>query len=104
MKLIQIVPADGFRLYSAMVKKQAEIRKSNRGTFFRSGKKSRGSTRWTHVSHKGWINLERGLSEVVTAQVQSRVETDEWQMLTAFLGWLDRHFGGDISSVNIHYR
>ena len=36
MKLLEIVPSDRTRLYSAMIRKQAEIRRSGRGTFLRA--------------------------------------------------------------------
>jgi hypothetical protein len=39
---------------------------------------------------RGWINLERGLSEVVTAEVNSLTPDEDWQLLSAFLGWIDR--------------
>jgi hypothetical protein len=65
MKLLQIMPRAGTRLYSAMIKKQAEIRKSGRGTFSRAGARRRQAVRWTHVRYKGSINLEPGLSEAI---------------------------------------
>jgi len=87
-----------------MVKKEADIRKKNRGTFLRSGRKSRNEAKWTHKNYNGWINLQRGLAEVVTVVIQSRAEKQEWQLLSAFLGWLDRHCAKSVSSVSIHYR
>src|SRR5208283_163809 len=63
MKLLQIVPRDGTRLYGAMIKKQAEIRKSGRGTFSRAGARKRNAARWTHVRYKGSVDLEPGLSD-----------------------------------------
>jgi hypothetical protein len=35
MKLLQILPRDDTRLYGAMIRKQAEIRRGGRGTFSR---------------------------------------------------------------------
>ncbi|MGO9700472.1 MAG: hypothetical protein ACLPX7_14565 [Xanthobacteraceae bacterium] len=104
MKLLQIVPRDGTRLYGAMVKKQAEIRKSGRGTFSRAGAKRRNAARWTHVRYKGSINLEPGLSEAVEVAIKSPEPGDEARLLSSFLGWLDRHFGENLSSVNIQYQ
>ena len=72
MKLLQIVPREGARLYGAMVKKQAEIRKSGRGTFSRAGAARRKRAKWTHVRYKGTIDLERGLSEAVEVAGSSR--------------------------------
>jgi hypothetical protein len=104
MKLLQIVPRDGTRLYSAMIRKQAEIRRSGRGTFLRAGARKRNAARWTHVRYKGSINLEPGPSQAVEAVIKSTDRGDEARLLSSFLGWLDRHFGEHLSSVNIEYR
>jgi hypothetical protein len=104
MKLLEIVPSDRTRLYSAMIRKQAEIRRSGRGTFSRARAHRRNGVRWTHVRYKGSINLEPGASEGVEAVIKSPDRGDEARLLSSFLGWLDRHFGEHLSSVSIKYR
>jgi hypothetical protein len=104
MKLLQVVPREGTRLYGAMIKKQAEIRRNGRGTFSRAGAKRRNAARWTHVRYKGSINLEPGLSEAVEVVIKSPERGDEARLLSSFLGWLDRHFGEQLASVNIQYQ
>jgi hypothetical protein len=104
MKLLQIVPREGTHLYGAMVKKQAEIRRHGRGTFSRAGTKRRDRARWTHVRYKGSVELEPGVSEAVEVAIKSPERGDEARLLSSFLGWLDRHFGEHLSSVNIKYR
>ena len=104
MKLLQIVPRGGTRLYGAMIKKQAEIRRGGRGTFSRAGARKRNAARWTHVRYKGSINLEPGLSDAVEVAIKSPERGDEARLLSSFLGWLDRHFGDRLSSVNIQYQ
>ncbi len=104
MKLVQIVPRENTRLYGAMVKKQAAIRKQGRGTLYRAGGKRRNETKWKHVRHSGWINIERGQSEIVSAEIRSLAVDHEWQLLSSFLGWVDRHFGDQVLAVNIQYR
>jgi hypothetical protein len=104
MKLLQIVPRDGTRLYGAMIKKQAEIRRSGRGTFSRAGARKRSAARWTHIRYKGSINLEPGLSDAVEVAIKSPERGDEARLLSSFLGWLDRHFGDQLSAVNIQYQ
>jgi hypothetical protein len=104
MKMLQIVPRDGTRLYGAMVKKQAEIRKAGRGTFLRAAARKRNAARWTHVRYKGSIRLEPGASDAVKAEVKSPVRGDEARLLSSFLGWLDRHFGDQLSSVTVQYQ
>jgi len=103
MKTLQIVPRDGTRLYGAMIKKQAEIRRSGRGTFSRAGARKRSAARWTHVRYKGSVQLEPALSDAVTVEIKSTERGDEARLLSSFLGWLDRHFGDELSSVNIQY-
>jgi len=45
MKLLQIVPHEGTRLYGAIIRKQAEIRRSGRGTFSRVRARKRKAAR-----------------------------------------------------------
>jgi hypothetical protein len=104
MKSLQIVPRDGTSLYGAMLKKQAEIRKGGRGTFSRAGAKRSRAARWTHVRYRGSIDLKPAEADGVNARIRSPDRGDEARLLSSFLGWLDRHFGKQISSVNIQYQ
>ncbi len=104
MKMLEILPSDRTHLYSAMIKKQAEIHRRGRGTFSRSRAGKRNAARWTHVRYKGSINLEPRPSEAVAAVIRSPDRGDEARLLSSFLGWLDRHFGEHLSAVNIKYR
>src|SRR5262249_3539389 len=104
-RLVQVVPVDGFRLYGGMVKRQNEILKKNMGTFYRSGRKVKNHSKWAHANYAGRIKIARTDGEVVTAELQSRSsQRDEWQLLQAFIGWLDRNFGSNIEAINIQYR
>ena len=100
MKLVQITPVGRARLYGAMVKKEADIRKQRAGAFSRVGAKSANQTTWKHVRFKGRIKLKRERSEAVTARVSSA----DWQLLSAFIGWVDRHFGDQVQNMTIEYR
>ena len=104
MRLIQIIPRDGYRLYGALVKKEIELHKKHKGTFYRSGAKTHNGAKWSHKSYGGWIWLERSLGEVVIAELRSKASnSDEWQLFHAFLGFLDRHFAEQIKAINIQY-
>jgi len=103
MKLLQIVPRKGKHLLGAMVKKQADIRRSGRGTFSRVGARRRNAARWTHVRYRGAIKLKEGPSDAVDVEIRSPEQGDEARLLSSFLGWLDRHFGDEVSSVTIRY-
>jgi hypothetical protein len=103
MKHLQIVPRDGTGLYGAVIKKQAEIRKSGRGTFMRASTGKR-AARWTHVRYKGSLRLQPGPQSAVEVEIKSPERGDEARLLSSFLGWMDRHFGDRLSSVNIQYR
>lgn len=104
-RLIQIVPKPGVRLFGGIVKKEIELYKRNQGTFYRSGRKKKNQAKWAHKKYKGWINLERGNGEVVLVEIQSRAESgNDWQLFHAFLGWIDRHFGHQVSAINVQYR
>ena len=71
MKLLQVISRDGTRLYGAMIRKQAEIRRNGRGTFLRARARKHNAARWTHVRYKGSINFEPGPSEAVEVAIQS---------------------------------
>jgi hypothetical protein len=101
MKIVHIVPRGKVHLFGAIVKKEAAIRKNKRGTFYRAGRKTQSETKWNHKRYKGSISLRHGDDESVTARVRS--PNEEWQMLSAFLGWLNRHFGDKVTAVNITY-
>jgi hypothetical protein len=100
MRFVQITPLGQKRLFGAMLKKEAEIRKKRPGAFNRSGARKPNRARWKHIRFKGWIDLKRGPQELVTA----RISSPDWQLLHAFVGWLDRHFGDELETVNIRYR
>jgi hypothetical protein len=104
MKLLEVTPRSGKGLYGAMVRKQAEIRRGGRGTFSRVGSKKRKSVRWSHVRYKGSISLKPGEEDAVNVEIRSPDEGDEGRLLSSVLGWLDRHFGDQMASVNIRYQ
>ena len=104
MKLLQVISSDGTRLYGAMIRKQAEIHRNGRGTFLRAKARKRNAAKWTHVRYKGSINFEPGPSEAVEVAIQSPDRGDEARLLSSFLGWLDRHFGEQLSSIKIEYQ
>lgn len=37
-------------------------------------------------------------------EIHTRVKDHEWQMLQAFIGYLDRHLGSEVDSISVHYR
>lgn len=104
VRLIQIIPKRRYRLYGAIVQKEVELHKKRRGTFYRSGAKEKDLAKWAHTTYNGWIWIERGLGEVVVAQLRTHSSAeDEWQLFHAFMGFLDRHFAGQIEAINIQY-
>jgi len=103
MKLLEIVPRGDRRLYSGIVKRQAEI-PSPPGTFIRVGRRRAGAARWKHVRYRGSIALRRDASEMVTVAIKSPDKGDEARLVSAFLGWIDRHFGDQVRTVTIRYQ
>jgi hypothetical protein len=87
-----------------MIKKQAEIHRNARGTFMRARARRRNTARWTHVRYKGSINFESVPPEALEITIQSPDRGDEARLLSSFLGWLDRHFGKQLLSIEIDYR
>jgi hypothetical protein len=104
MKIVEITPRHHARLYSALVAKEAAIRKNGRGTYIRVGRRTQGSARWKHKMYKGVVRLSRGQSEVVTARIRATTPEDERKLLSSFLGFVDRHSGDQVDTITIHYR
>jgi hypothetical protein len=63
-----------------------------------------GEGKWKHVKYPGWITFDSTMGGVLVAQVQTRKEDGDWQLLQSFIGYLDRHLGEHIESVSIIYR
>jgi len=103
MRQVQVIPQAGFRLYGAIVAKEVELSRKSRGTFRRSGRKEKNRTKWKHANFRGWIQMRRGLGEVVQIEVNSKKTETEWQLFHAILGFLDRHFAEKIRAINIQY-
>jgi hypothetical protein len=104
MKFLEIISSEGTHLYGAIIRKQAEIHRNGRGTFIRARARKRGAARWTHLRYKGSISFESVPPEAVEVAIQSPDRGDEARLLSSFLGWLDRHFGKQLSSIKIEYR
>jgi len=102
MKVLEIVPRDIRRFYDSIVRKQDAIRKNGRGTFSRKGPKRVNAAHSVHAKFTGSVDLARS-PNAVTAKIKSRDKADESKLCTAFLGWVDRHFGDDLASVTIKY-
>jgi hypothetical protein len=58
MKLLQVISSDGTRLYGAMIRKQAAIRRNGRGTFLRARARKRNAVKWTHHPLQGIDQLQ----------------------------------------------
>ncbi len=100
MKILQVVPrrTNKNRLKMLLNSTERHLRGS-RTTFFRQR-----AGRWRHKNYSGWISWEEAKGGVLVAEVQSKPPGNEWQLLQAFVGYLDRHLSKYIESITIHYR
>src|ERR1700722_724794 len=103
MVRLTISPRSNQNLYGLLVKKELALRAKNQGTLRRDGPKKKDEEKWSHSTKNGWVRFQRCLGQVVVATVQARDETEEWQLLNSFIGFLDRHFRESIASVLISY-
>lgn len=90
-------------IYAVLVKKEVQLRKSNRGTLHRAGPKRKDRDKWIHASYNGWIQFQRCIGGVMVTLIQAKNSQEEWQLLSSFIGFLDRHFREEISGVSLHY-
>lgn len=100
MKVLQVVPRRGIeaKLKTILNTTERELRGS-RTTFVRQR-----AGRWKHKKYKGWITWTEAAGGVLVAEIQSKAGDTEWQLLQAFVGYLDRHLGDYIETVSITYR
>ena len=100
MKIVQVVPISkiGSKMKALLKDKEKELRGSST-TFYRSRK-----GKWKHVKYSGWINWDKTKGGLLVAKVQTKKEEDEWKLLQAFIGYLDRNLGKNIESISIYFR
>jgi hypothetical protein len=100
MKLVQMVPVADDKPTLKTLLKETERRLRGRGTTFKRQREGR----WVHARYPGWINWDSAKGGIIVAEVQSKRPETEWQLLQAFIGYVDRHIGEYVQSINIIYR
>jgi hypothetical protein len=99
MKQIQIVPLGDKRVNLKTLLNDTERKlRGGRTTFVRKK-----AGKWIHVRYSGWISWDLAKGGVIEAKVHSK-EGSEWQLLQAFIGYVDRHIGRYVKSINIIYK
>lgn len=98
MKLLQVISKPGTNLNSALKSKELKLR--GKGTTFYQERRGK----WKHSKYPGWINISQAKGGIIVAEVQTKKEGSEWQLLSSFIGYLDRHFGTMIDVISIYYR
>lgn len=102
MITVTAIPSEQEDLYTLLVEKERALRREKQGTLHRKGPRKRGEERWVHVRYKGSIKLQKCLGGIVVAEVRSGSFSDEWQLLSSFVGFLCRHLREDISTVTLN--
>jgi hypothetical protein len=100
MKIVQVVPVADDKPSLKTLLNETERRLRRGPTAFRR----RGAGRWVHVKYRGWIHWDLARGGIVVATVKSRKPEQEWQLLQAYIGYLDRHVGEYIDTITISYR
>jgi len=99
MKIVQIVPQAKNKEKLKSLLKRGEIELRGKTTFVRSGE-----GRWKHVKYKGWINWGDAGSGIIIAEIKTKNQESEWQILQAYIGYLNRNMGKYIESISIYFR
>lgn len=100
MKIVQVVPkVDAPSKLKTLLKATERELRGPHTTFQRVRE-----GRWKHVKYPGWVQWDQAPGNLLVAEVHTRVRDHEWQLLQAFIGYLDRHLGESIESVAIYYR
>jgi hypothetical protein len=100
MKILQVVPKPGTKPKLKTLLKATERNLRGPHTTFQRVKDGR----WKHVKYPGWIHWDGSPGNLLVAEIHTKVKDHEWQMLHAFIGYLDRHLGEQIECISVHYR
>ena len=100
MKILQVVPKPGTNSKLKTILKNTERNLRGPHTTFHREREGR----WKHVKYPGWIQWDQAPGGLLIAEIQSKVKDHEWQMMDAFIGYLDRHLGEQIESISVYYR
>ncbi|MHC4406516.1 MAG: hypothetical protein ACYTG0_43380 [Planctomycetota bacterium] len=100
MKTVQVVPKPDIDAKLKTLLKQTERQLRGGSTTFLREREGR----WKHVKYPGWIKWDEALGGLLVAEVHPRKDQADWQLLHAFIGYLDRHLGEYIESISIYYR
>ena len=100
MKILQVVPKPESKSKLKHLLKATERDLRGPHTTFQRTREGR----WKHVKYPGWIHFNDAPGNLLIAEIHTKVKDHEWQMLQAFIGYLDRHLGAEIDSISVHYR
>lgn len=100
MKLLQVVSRHDATasLKTQLNAKERELR-GHRTTW-----KRQKAGRWVHTKYPGWVTWNAGPGGLLLAEVKSKKADAEWQLSSAFVGYLERHFAETIESITITFR
>ena len=100
---VVVMPKKATNLYGSLVRKEVELGRAGRGTLYRSGKKQKSFEKWAHIKNPGWIWFQKCLGGIVVAEIRSRKDGAEASLRDSFVGFVDRHFRDQISTITIEY-
>ena len=100
---LTVIPRKGTNIYNLLVQKELALRRKGQGTLHRVGAKKAGAGRWKHRTYAGSVRLQRCVGGTLAAVIQTRIASEQWQLLTSLVGFLDRHFREHIASITIAY-
>jgi hypothetical protein len=56
------------------------------------------------VKYPGWITWDETVGGILVAEIHTRGDDPDWQLLQSFVGYLDRHVGDYVDTISITYR
>ena len=99
MKVVTVAPRQLGKPNLGVLLEQTERLRGTSTTFQRSTVRRR----WKHVKYPGWVTWEVVAAGILSVQVLSKKLDSEWQLLQAFVGYLNRHLATQIHSISIFY-
>ncbi len=102
---IVITPCEPINLFKQLSERRSAVESNPSHSFDLDERGApQGGEKWKHrtINHN-YIKLAPTLGGFVVALVHTADENEQWQLLNSFLGFLDRHFRGEINNIMISY-
>jgi hypothetical protein len=100
MQILQVIARETCENFVSLLK---EKERSLRGTSTTFSVEKKQRNVWKHERYPGKIFINTLNKKIVSFEIKTRPEGQEWQITHAFVGYLNRHFSSEIAQISIYF-